>query len=58
MSETEIMLINLIREHKNPEKALTTAIEIIINHLSQECQSPLSNTLGENQQLTSYYALC
>ena len=35
MSENETMLINLIREHKNPEQALTVALEIIINYLKQ-----------------------
>lgn len=34
MSENETMLINLIREHKNPEKALVTAIEIILLFLN------------------------
>lgn len=34
MSENETMLINLIREHKNPEKALVTAIETILLFLN------------------------
>lgn len=34
MSENETMLINLIREHKNPEKALVTAVEVIVSYLT------------------------
>lgn len=34
MSENEIMLINLIRQHKNPEEALATAVKIIIDYIS------------------------
>ena len=33
MTENETMLINLIREHKNPEQALVTAVEVIISAL-------------------------
>lgn len=36
MSENETMLINLIREHKNPEKALVVAVEIIIDYLQHQ----------------------
>lgn len=39
MSENETMLINLIREHKNPEKALVAAIEIIIDYLNQDVKT-------------------
>lgn len=35
MTENEIALINLIRNNKNPEQALITAIEIISNFLKQ-----------------------
>lgn len=34
MSENETILINLIRNHKVPEKAIVTAIEIILLFLS------------------------
>ncbi len=34
MSENETTLINLIREHKNPEEALLTAVEIILSFLN------------------------
>lgn len=34
MTENETMLINIIREHKNPEKALCTAIDIILSFLN------------------------
>lgn len=34
MSENETMLINLIREHNNPEKALSAAVEIILLFLN------------------------
>lgn len=35
MTENEIALINLIRNNKNSEQALITAIEIISNFLKQ-----------------------
>jgi hypothetical protein len=35
MTENEIMLLNLIRNHPNPEQALLIAIEIICKHLEQ-----------------------
>ena len=35
MTENELQLINLIREHKHPEQALITAIETILNYLEQ-----------------------
>ncbi len=34
MSENETMLINLIRNHNNPEKALATALEVILSFLN------------------------
>ena len=34
MSENETMLINLIREHNNPEKALSAAVETILLFLN------------------------
>ena len=34
MSENETMLIDLIRNHKNPDKAFVTAIEIILVFLN------------------------
>lgn len=34
MSENETILINLIRNHKVPEKAIVTAIEIILLFLN------------------------
>ena len=39
MTENETMLINLIREHKNPEKALVKAVEVILSFLSHPEQS-------------------
>lgn len=36
MSENEITLINLIRDHKNPEKAFVTALEIILLFLNHQ----------------------
>lgn len=45
MSETETMLINLIREHKNPEKALTAAIEIILSFLTRPEASALKSSV-------------
>ena len=35
MTENETILINLIRQHKNPEEALLTAIQIILLSLNQ-----------------------
>jgi hypothetical protein len=35
MTENEIALINIIRNHPNPEQALLVAIEIICKHLEQ-----------------------
>ena len=37
MSENETILLNLIRQHKNPEEALLTAIQVILLLLNQ-CQ--------------------
>lgn len=34
MSENEIMLIEMIKNHSDPEKALNIAIEVIIDYLS------------------------
>lgn len=34
MTENEIMLINLIRNHEKPDKAFVTAIEIILSFLN------------------------
>lgn len=34
MTENETILINLIREHKRPDVALVTAIEIILSFLN------------------------
>lgn len=35
MTKNEMDLINLIRNHKHPEQALTTALEITLNYLMQ-----------------------
>ena len=35
MNANEIKLINLIRNHENPEQALSTAVEIILDYLTQ-----------------------
>jgi hypothetical protein len=35
MPENEIMLLNLIREHDDPEKAIEIAIDVIIGFLKQ-----------------------
>lgn len=35
MTENEIELINLVREHKYPEKAITTAIETTLDFVKQ-----------------------
>lgn len=45
MSENETILINLIRQHKNPEEALLTAIQVILVLLNK-CQdeTPLENS--------------
>ena len=41
MSENETILLNLIRQHKNPEEALLTAIQVILLLLNQ-CQDETS----------------
>ena len=33
MTDNEILLLNIIREHKHPEKAVITAIETTLNFL-------------------------
>ena len=39
MSENETILLNLIRQHKNPEEALLTAIQVILWTLNHsDCQ--------------------
>ena len=39
MTDNEIKLINIIREHKHPEQALTVAIETTLNFLMQHQSS-------------------
>ena len=41
MTENETVLINLIREHKRPDVALVTAIEIILSFLNHPESSEL-----------------
>ena len=36
MTENEIELIDMIRNHKNPEKAFVTALEIILLFVKHE----------------------
>ena len=36
MSENEIKLIEMIRNHSNPEEALVTAIKIILLYINNE----------------------
>ena len=45
LSENETILINLIRQHKNPDDALLTAIQIILLSLNQE--KSVSNSLKQ-----------
>ena len=35
MSETELKLLSMIRNHDNPGQALLTAVELIIKYLEQ-----------------------
>lgn len=44
MTDNEIKLLNIIRENKNPEQALVTAIEIILSYLNhhESSESKLS----------------
>ena len=35
MTENELKLLSMVREHDNPEQALITAIEIILKYLAQ-----------------------
>ena len=41
----ELELINMIRQHKNPEKALEIAIEIILGYLAQHESSEIPNSV-------------
>lgn len=45
MTENEATLINLIREHKNLEKALISTIEIILSFLSHPEASALESSV-------------
>ena len=38
MTDNEITLLNMIREHKNPEKAFVTALEVILLFVKHESQ--------------------
>ncbi len=40
MTENEIELINIVREHDNPVRAMMVAIKIIISYLMQHESSP------------------
>lgn len=35
MTDNEIQLLSMVREHDNPEQALITAIEVILTYLAQ-----------------------
>lgn len=50
MTENERELIKIIRENDNPEKALTTAIEIILLFLTQQ-QSFGGQVVAEPREL-------
>ena len=39
MSKNEMELLELIREHDNPEQALITAVEVVISFLTQHGSS-------------------
>lgn len=51
MTENEIKLINIIREHKHPEKALVTAIETTLLYLEQ-LQSSVKPFVADSQALS------
>lgn len=51
MTENENELINMIRNHKHPEKALITAIETILNFLEQP-QSSAKPTVADSPVLS------
>ena len=46
MSENETILINLIRNHKVPEKAIITAIEIILLFLNHHEESASESSVA------------
>lgn len=49
MTENEIQLINIIREHKHPEQALITAIETTLLFLGQ-LQSSAKQVVADFQE--------
>lgn len=46
MSENEKELLNIIRENDNPERAVATAIEIILSYLEQHGSSEEQAVVG------------
>lgn len=49
MTDNEIELINIIREHKHPEEALLTSIETTLNFLRQ-LQSSVKPLVADSQE--------
>lgn len=45
MTDNEIKLIKIIREHSNPVRALVVAINIIVSHLRQHGSSPTPSSV-------------
>ena len=61
MSENETILLDLIRQHKNPEQALLTAIQVVLWTLSHTEQSSScqieNNTVLEKSTIDCYFSL-
>lgn len=49
MSENETLLIEMIRNHSDPEEALTIAIEVIISYLNR-LESSESTPFADSQE--------
>lgn len=55
MTENETILISLIRQHKNPEQALLTAIQVILWSLEHpEASSEMSPPLFRNDRTINH----
>ena len=57
MSESQIELLKMIKEHKNPEEAIKMTLAVIITYLEQHesCSIPSADHLQESLQKTSSF---
>lgn len=57
MTENETILINLIRQHKNPEQALLTAIQVILWSLDHPEESASKSVVASLEFVETNQAL-